>query len=99
MTLLPTPIDKFIGIMSGTSMDGADAVLIDENDFRKILGRIYLPYPEELHSKLNQLVSTPEVSLSKLGSLEVELAHFYAGVVDQLLSTTGIPRSEVRAIG
>ena len=99
MSLLPTPTDKFIGIMSGTSMDGADAVVIDESDFKRILAHVYLPYPEDLHSKLNQLVSTPKITLWELGNLEVELAHFYADVVNELLTTTGIPRGRVRAIG
>jgi 1,6-anhydro-N-acetylmuramate kinase len=54
----------FLGMISGTSIDGVDAVLaeIGDNDFR-IVGANTTPFPADLHARLRKLVETPETSL------------------------------------
>ncbi len=85
--------------MSGTSLDGIDAVLaeIGPTGQPRLLHTHYLPYPDSLRAQLLAL-HTPQADEIHLAALAAnELARLYAEAVRALLD--GIAPGSVRAIG
>ena len=86
--------------MSGTSLDGVDAVLADcAHAPPKLLAHVYRPFSADLRDSLGSLCSTGPNEIERSGIAARDLAHLYAGVVEEVLQRAGVPRSEVRAIG
>ena len=56
--------DFYVGLISGTSCDGVDAVIT--SDLRNPIHSFFLPYPDSLKIKLNQLIGNNLVFLSLL---------------------------------
>jgi len=90
----------YIGLMSGTSMDGIDAALVEFiDDEQKLIGYTSIPWPTELAERLRALSIPGNNEIERLGHLDVEVAnHFAAGTLD-LLNKCGIEPAGVRAIG
>jgi anhydro-N-acetylmuramic acid kinase len=88
----------YIGLMSGTSMDGVDAALIDAMS-HSLLAKHYLPMPQHLKNKLQGLSQTQTISLEEFSILNIELGNFFALAVNQLLKNTSIARDKITAIG
>jgi len=85
--------------MSGTSLDGIDAVLaeIGPSGRPRLLHSHYLPYPDGLRTQLLAL-HTPQADEIHLAACAANaLARLYAEAVSALLD--GIARDSVRAIG
>jgi len=85
--------------MSGTSLDGIDAVLaeIGPTGQPRLIQTHYLPYPDSVRAKLLAL-HTPQADEIHLAALAAnELARLYAEAVSTLLD--GIAADGVRAIG
>ena len=90
----------YIGIMSGTSMDGIDLALVDfSNDLPKVLATKGYPWPNNLGERLHPLCYSSNDEIEKIGDLSLELAHAYANAVKALLKDTGISADEIIAIG
>jgi len=90
----------FVGLMSGTSLDGVDAVLADFHAARPaIVATYYLPYPSELRARLLALHDPAINELHHAALIGIALARLYASAVDALLAAPGIKREGVRAIG
>ena len=91
----------YIGIMSGTSMDGADAVLI-RMDGGRWLGaeaHSFLPYSGRLKSELLALQDRGEDELHRSRILAQQLSCLYADTVKQLLERQGLRPSDIAAVG
>ncbi|ODU37113.1 MAG: anhydro-N-acetylmuramic acid kinase [Thiobacillus sp. SCN 63-374] len=85
--------------MSGTSLDGVDAALteIGSTGQVRLLHSHYLPYPDDLRTRLLGL-HTPQPDEIHLTAIAAnELAHLYADTVKSLLD--GFTAGRVRAIG
>jgi anhydro-N-acetylmuramic acid kinase len=92
--------ELFLGMISGTSMDGVDAVLaeIGDADFR-ILNAATTPFPTPLRERLETLVVTAQTSLRDFGALDVAVGRFFAECALSLIGATGRKPVEVAAIG
>jgi anhydro-N-acetylmuramic acid kinase len=90
----------FIGLMSGTSLDGVDAVLADCSSVPpKSLAHTYRPFTDDLRAALTSLCHSGPDEIERCGVASRQLAQMYAAVVDDLLQMAGVARSSVRAIG
>ena len=90
----------FIGLMSGTSLDGVDAVLADcTHAPPKSLAHAYRAFPDELRASLAALCTTGPDEIERSGVAARDLVQLYAAVVDDVLQMAGVARSAVRAIG
>ncbi len=91
--------ELYIGLMSGTSNDGVDAALVNLTDGFHCLETHHEPYPEEIHRKLQQLVSDKSASFSDLLRQDQEVAVVHALAVRKLLNKAHTTASHIVAIG
>ena len=100
----PKPTRTIVGLMSGTSLDGVDAVLtrISGTGFSleiEQIGFTSVAYPTPLKDLLLKNSSPGTSDVRDISQLNVRLAHLYAQVIHQLLEQSGTDVSEVDAIG
>jgi len=95
------PSSHFIGLMSGTSLDGADGVLarIDDTGHLSVLAHAFVPFDATFRSELLSLNSSGPDELHRSALVGNHIARSYAEVVTALLQRTGLETSEISAIG
>lgn len=92
--------DLYVGLMSGTSLDGVDGVLVDlSGTAPQILGHASTPLPPELSRELLSLNSAGPNELHRAALASNSLVRLYALVVGDLLAQSGSPAAQVAAIG
>ena len=90
----------FIGLMSGTSADGIDAVLITtEGNQSELVGSHHRPMPAPLRDEILAFRQSGWDELHRLATLDVQLAEEYAVAVSTLLKATQLEAATVAAIG
>ncbi|WP_163715240.1 anhydro-N-acetylmuramic acid kinase [Mangrovibacterium lignilyticum] len=93
-------MEYYIGIMSGTSLDGIDAILVSfkNQQIHKIESHSQA-FPDDLKKELDQLICTYLTDLQKIGEMDHYLALCYADAVNNLLKKAAISQSQITAIG
>ena len=92
--------DLYIGIMSGTSLDGIDAALVAFSDGTPgMRATHYRPYGAELKETLLALHQPTHDELHQALLLGNALAREYAAAVAALLETAGVAATDIAAIG
>jgi anhydro-N-acetylmuramic acid kinase len=93
--------EYFIGIMSGTSLDGVDAVLAGvEADGRfSVLADSAVPYPAEVRQQVLALQSVGHDELRRSALLANRLTELYAEAVHAVLVRAGMDASQISSIG
>jgi anhydro-N-acetylmuramic acid kinase len=94
--------ELYLGLISGTSMDGADAALLQfDRAGCRVLAGDSGTFPPEVLEALSSVVARPMsvVSLDQLGELDTRLGHFFADTALALLEREGLAPGSVSAIG
>jgi anhydro-N-acetylmuramic acid kinase len=93
------PRTLFIGLMSGTSLDGVDGVLAALDGGLQVRAHAHAPMPDTLRAELLALNQAGPDELHRAALAANALARLQATVVAGLLAQAGVARTAVRAIG
>lgn len=86
--------------MSGTSLDGIDAVLVDLGQAKPVqLAKHYLPFDDALRNALLALHQPGHNELHQAQLMGNQLARLYAAAVDALLATANQSSANIKALG
>jgi anhydro-N-acetylmuramic acid kinase len=100
--------ERYIGLMSGTSLDGVDGVIYDfagqaDQAATPLTAQVSAfqsaPFPANLRAELLELNSAGDNELHRAALAANALTRVYAQVVTQLLVQTKLKSTDIRAIG
>ena len=91
--------ELYIGIMTGTSMDGIDVVIAQFEDFPKVISESSLPINSELRKILLDLATKQEINIDLFIRTHFLLASEFAKAVEKALEKAGLTAKNIRAIG
>ena len=90
----------YIGLMSGTSMDGVDAALVSFSHQKiQLIATHAIKMPSEIKSALEALVRSELISLKTLGELDRQLGELFSDAVLALLKNAAVSTEKITAIG
>ena len=91
---------NYIGLMSGTSMDGIDAALVSfEDDRVNLIATHSIIIPAEIKTNLKLLLHGENINLKLLGETDAQLGELFSVAVLELLKNTEIKAENITAIG
>ncbi len=92
--------ELYIGLMSGTSMDGIDAALVDLSAAQpRLISTHAHPWPEAIQQALITARDLPDSELSSLHELDKQTAEVFAAASLKLLENTSYQTQDIIAIG
>jgi len=92
--------ELFVGLMSGTSLDGIDAALVGfDGEAPRSLATHFKPFPATLRDEALALQQPGPDQLRRSLILANALADLYAEATGELLVKAGVSRDAVRAVG
>jgi len=94
-----TDAPLYIGLMSGTSIDAVDAVLIQVSDHISIIDSHSTPIPQTLKDTILGLCANGENEIQRAFELDRVLGHLFADTTLALCTKANIPPHDITAIG
>lgn len=93
--------DYYIGLISGTSIDGIDAALVDfSGNHSRLVEFEYQPFPAALKAAIAAIsAADAAVPLKTYGALDRQLGGLFAETVNALLAKARLPAAAITAIG
>ena len=94
------PSEIYIGLMSGTSLDGVDIAIVDfAQDPPTLLHYNSHPYDQSLRQRIRDITVSGTANLDNLCQLDVELGNTYAQIVNRAIEATKLDSTQIRAVG
>lgn len=91
--------ERYIGLMSGTSLDGVDAVIATFAPKPQVHAHVSLPMPDALRQDFLSLNQSGPDELHRAALAANALVGLYAQAVNTLLEQSGLSRADIRAAG
>jgi anhydro-N-acetylmuramic acid kinase len=89
----------YIGLMSGTSADAIDAVVVDLQSTPKLLAQHTLPLPVKTRQQIHALSLPSDNEIDRMGALDADLGKLFAQTTLELLANAGVSATQIIAIG
>jgi anhydro-N-acetylmuramic acid kinase len=89
----------YLGVMSGTSLDGMDIALIEQSDTTRLLATHFLPMPDALRTELLGLCAPGPDELARAAVAEQRWVGLAAESIAALLDQQKLTPKAIRAIG
>jgi anhydro-N-acetylmuramic acid kinase len=90
----------YIGLMSGTSLDGVDCALVDcSGPAPHVVDFVTADMDPGLKQRLLDLTANRITDLRTLGSADIDVARLFADVTNSLLSKHNLTANDITAIG
>lgn len=89
----------YLGVMSGTSLDGLDIALIEQGDNTTLLASHYTPMPAGLRAELLTLCASGPDEIAQSACAENDWVRLAAQGIEQLLANQQLSPAQIRAIG
>lgn len=89
----------YLGVMSGTSLDGVDIALIEQTTHPVLTASLYLPMPDTLRADILSLCQSGDDELARSSMVENQWVTLVANGVRTLLARERISPKDIRAIG
>lgn len=89
----------YIGVMSGTSLDGLDIALIEQSPAIRLIGTHYIPMPESLRTELLGLCASGPDEIARSAIAQQNWVKLAAQGINALLAQYQLKPDDIRAIG
>lgn len=89
----------YIGVMSGTSLDGLDIALIEQDPAIKLIATHYIPMPESLRAELLALCTSGPDEIARSATAQQHWVTLAAQGIHALLAQQELAPHDIRAIG
>lgn len=89
----------YLGVMSGTSLDGLDIALVEQAETTTLLATHYIPMPATLRDDLLALCAPGHDELAKAAVAEAQWVRLAAAGIAALLKEQNLSPAAIRAIG
>lgn len=91
--------ELYIGVMSGTSLDGIDVVACDiDKESCRLIHSYEYSFDKELKREILNAIDTL-IPIKKIGEIDTRLGEAYAYALEDFLERFNIPSKKVKAIG
>ena len=92
--------ELYIGLISGTSIDGVDCSLVSfTNNKLSLIATHFEESPSALRESILTLCQGTNISLQMLGETDIAIGKFFASAVNRLLTDVDLTASDICAIG
>ena len=92
-------MQHYLGVMSGTSLDGLDIALVRQEGHPTLLAHHYLPMPAALRAELLALCASGPDELARAATAEQQWVELAAEGIHELLKREQLSPDDIRAIG
>lgn len=98
------PVRRVLGLMSGTSVDGIDAALVeiggtDEAPEVRLVAFEDRPWPEEVRRQIFPLFRPETATVDKIGYMNFLMGEIYAQSVSSVVEKAGLTLADIDLIG